>query len=70
MGMAAISVTELGPRSRNDLDLENSHTFIYSISCLHLCTSRSQAAIDFEISTVFILHYRKAYVTKFDLALK
>ena len=24
-------VHDLGPRSRNDLDLQNSHTFIYSI---------------------------------------
>ena len=31
--------------SRNDLDLQYSHTFIISISCLHLTTFRSQAAI-------------------------
>ena len=30
---------------RNDLDLQYSHTFIISISCLHLPTFRSQAAI-------------------------
>ena len=27
-------VHNLGPRSRNDLDLQNSHIFIYSIRCL------------------------------------
>ena len=42
----------------------------YSISCLHLPTFRSQAAIDSEKSTVFTFSYRKAYVTKFDLAVK
>ena len=30
---------------RNDLDLQYSHTFIISISCLHLPTFGSQAAI-------------------------
>ena len=29
----------------NDLDFENSHTFINSISCLHLRTYRSQCEI-------------------------
>ena len=29
-------VHDLGPRSRNDLDLQYSHTFIYSIRCLLL----------------------------------
>ena len=38
-------VNDLRPRSRNDLELEYSHTFINSISCLHLPTFRSQAAI-------------------------
>ena len=32
-------------RSRNDIDLEYSHTFINSINCLHLPIFRSQAAI-------------------------
>ena len=36
-------VNDLGPRSRNDL--EYSRTFINSISCLHLSTFWSQAAI-------------------------
>ena len=38
---------------RNDLDLQYSHTFIYSISCLHLPTFRSLAVIVSEKSTVF-----------------
>ena len=35
----------LVPRSRNDLDLQYSHTFIYSIRCLLLLSFRSLAAI-------------------------
>ena len=38
-------VHDLGPRSRNDLDLQYSHTFIYSIRCLLLLTFWSLAAI-------------------------
>ena len=38
-------VHDLGPRSRNDLDLQYSHTFICSIRCLLLPTFRSLAAI-------------------------
>ena len=45
---------------RNDLDLQYSHTFIISISCLHLPTFRSLAAILSEKSTVFTFSYRKA----------
>ena len=63
-------VHDLGPRSRNDLDLQYSHTFIISIRCLLLLTFRSLAAIVSEISTVFTFAYRKAQVTKFDLAVK
>ena len=63
-------VHDLQPRSSNDLDLQFSHTFIYSIRCLHLQTFRSRAAIVSEKSTVFTFSYRKAYVTKFDLAIK
>ena len=63
-------VHNLGPRSSNDLDLQFSHTFIYSIRCLLLQTFRSLAAIVSEKSTVFTFSYRKAYVTKFDLAVK
>ena len=63
-------VHDLGPRSSNDLDLQYLHTFIYSIRCLLLPTFRSLAEIVSEKSTVFTSSYRKAYVTKFDLAIK
>ena len=43
----------LGPRSRNDLDLQYSHIFICSIRCLLLLAFRSLHAIVFEKSTVF-----------------
>ena len=55
-----LHVHDLGPRSRNDLDLQYSHTFIYSIRCLLLLTFRSLAAIVSEQSTVFTFSYRKA----------
>ena len=38
-------VHDLGPRSRNDLDLQYSYVFIHSIRCLLLLTFRSLAAI-------------------------
>ena len=38
-------VHNLGPRSRNDLDLQYSHIFIYSIRCLLLLPFMSLAAI-------------------------
>ena len=53
-------VHDLGPRSRNDLDLQYSHTFIYSIRLLLLLTFRSLAAIVSEKSTVFTFSHRKA----------
>ena len=53
-------VRDLGPRSSNDLDLQYSHTFIKSISCLYLPTFRSQVSIVSEKSTVFTFYYRKA----------
>ena len=65
-----LHVHDLGPRSRNDLDLQYSRTFIYSIRCLLLPTFRSLAAIASEKSNYFTFCYRKAYVTKFDLAVK
>ena len=40
------------------------------INCQHLPIFRSQAAIVSEKSTVFTFSHRKAYVTKFDLAVK
>ena len=53
-------IHDLGPRSRNDLDLQYSHTIMKSISCLYIPTFRSQAAIVSEKSTVFTFSYRKA----------
>ena len=41
-------VHDLGPRSRNDLDIQYSHIFTYSIRCLLLLTLRSMAAIGSE----------------------
>ena len=46
-------VHDFGPRSRNDLDLQYSHFFIYSIRCLLLLTFKSLAAIVSGRSTVF-----------------
>ena len=46
-------VHDLGPRSRNDLDLQYSNIFIYSIRCLLLPTFRSLAAIVSEKFIVF-----------------
>ena len=53
-------VYDRGPRSGNDLDLQYSHIFIYSIRCLPLLLFRSLAAIVSEKSTVFTFSYRKA----------
>ena len=53
-------VHHLGPRSRNDLDLQYSHTFMKSVSFLYLPTFRSQASIVSEKSTVFTFSNRKA----------
>ena len=53
-------VHDLGPRSRNDLDLQYSLTFLNSLRCLLLPTFRSLAAIVSEKSTVFTFSYRKA----------
>ena len=53
-------VHELGPKSRNDLDVQYSHTFMKSIRCLLLLTFRSLAAIVSEKSIVFTFSYRKA----------
>ena len=46
-------VHDLGPRSRNDLDLQYSYTFMKSISCLYLPTFRSQASKASEKSILF-----------------
>ena len=53
-------VHDNGPRSRNDLDIQYSHIFIYLIRCLLLLTFRSVTAIVSEKSTVFNFSYRKA----------
>ena len=63
-------VHDLGPRSRNDLDLQYSHSFMKSISSLYLPTFRSQASIVCIKSTVFTFSYTKAKVSKFNLAVK
>ena len=63
-------VHNLGPRSLNNLDLQYSQTFKYLIGCLLLLTFSSLATIVSEKSTVFTFIYRKAKVTKFDLAVK
>ena len=65
-----IYIYDSGPRSRNDLDLEYLHTFISSISCLHLPTFRSEAAILSDKSAVFTFCQQKPLVTKFDLVVK
>ena len=53
-------VHDLGPRSRNDLDLQYSNIFIFCIRCLLLLNFRSLAAIVSEKSTVFTFSYRKS----------
>ena len=63
-------VHDLVPSLSNDLDLQYSNTFIYSIRCLLLPIFRSLVAIVSEKSNVFTFSCRKAYVTKFDLAVK
>ena len=60
IGFEFLYVHDLGPRSRNDLDLQYSHTFIKSFSCLYLPAFRSQASIVSEKSTDFTFSYRKA----------
>ena len=53
-------IHDLGPRSRNDLDLQYSHTFIKLFSCLYLPIFRSQASIVSEKMTVFTFSNRKS----------
>ena len=52
-------VYDLGPRSRNDLDLQYTHIFIYTIKCQLLLLFRSLAAIVSEKSTVFTFPIEK-----------
>ena len=63
-------IHNLGPRSRNDLDLQYSYTFIKSFSCLYIPIFRSQASIVSEKLSVFNFSNRKALVSKFDLVVK
>ena len=67
---SGLYVHDFGPRARNDLDLQYSHSFINSIRCLLLPTFRSLASIVSEKSTVFTFSYGKTQITKFDLAVK
>ena len=60
-------VYDLGPRSRNDLDLQYSYIFIYLIRCLLLVPFRSLAAIDSEKSTVFNFPIEKAKLPNLTL---
>ena len=53
-------VHDLGPRSRNDSDLQYSHSFMKSISCLYLPLFTSQASIVSEKSTVLTFPHRKS----------
>ena len=52
-------VHDLGPRSRNDLDLQYSSIFIYSIRYLLLLTFRSLAAKVSEKSTFLLFPIEK-----------
>ena len=52
-------VHDLGPRSRNDLDLQYSQIFINIIRCLLPLFFRSLAAIISENSTIFTFSFRK-----------
>ena len=52
-------VHDLGPRSRNDLDLQYSHNFIYSIRCLLLLAFMLLAAIISEKSPVSLFTIEK-----------
>ena len=66
---SGLYVHDFGPRARNDLDLQYSHSFINSIRCLLLPTFRSLASIVSE-NPLFLCSYGKAQITKFDLAVK
>ena len=60
-------IHDLGPRSSNDLDLQYSHTFIYSFRFLLLPTFRSLAAIASEKSTVFTFPIEKPMLPNLTL---
>ena len=61
---------DLGSRSINDLGLNKLHTFIGSISCLHLATFKCQAETVSKISIVFAFPHVKAFVSKIELTIK
>ena len=65
---SGLYVHDFGPRARNNLDLQYSHSFIISIRCLLLPTFRSLASIVSEKSTFITFSHGKAQITKFDLA--
>ena len=67
---SGLYVHDFGPRARNDLDLQYSHSFINSIRCLLLLTFRSLASKVSEKSTIFTFSHGKAQISKFDLAVK
>ena len=58
---------DLGPRSRNDINLQYSHTFIYSIRFQLLLTFRSLAAIVSEKSTVSLFPIVKSKLPNLTL---
>ena len=60
-------VHDLGPRSKNDLDLQYSLTFIKSFRCLLLPTFRSLAAIVSEKYTVFTFSHKKPMLPNLTL---
>ena len=60
IGFEFLYLHDLGPRSKNDLDLQYSYIVIHSFTCLLLPIFRSLAAIVSEKSTVFSFSYRKA----------
>ena len=59
IGFEFLYIHDLGPRSKNDLDLQYSHTFIYSIRCQLLLTFRSLAAIVSEKSLFLLFPIKK-----------
>ena len=61
-------VHDIRPMSRNDLDLQYSHTFINSIRCLLLPTLRSLAAIVSEESTVSLFPIEKPKLPNLTLS--
>ena len=63
-------LNDLGPRSRNDFDLEYSCSFIYSFRSLHLPIFRRQAAIVSEKYKVLTFSITKVFANKFDLCIQ